>query len=156
MISEPPDLLALATRMLVSPRYHTWVYLRPLNKLQAIPESREHFVVLLPMDLTGRQDVETHISQFLAPAGMVSNWLENRRPSIRVAIEHKDILTGMSREELIAAMGEPRAWIAEQGQAGLEMVAWYPEREAWLQQDQVIRVENGRKMIAPKQSAAKN
>jgi|TARA_B100001964_G_C14222742_1_gene596117 hypothetical protein len=146
---EFPDQMALATRMLMSPRYHTWVYLRAvetLGKAHDLNSVREHFIILLPMDLAGQQDVESHINQLLAPAGRVSAWLQERRPSVRVAIEHKDILPGMTREELIAAMGEPQAWIAEQGKAGLEMVAWYPRGEAWLRRDEVIRVANPRKM----------
>ena len=147
---EFPDQMALATRMLMSPRYHTWVYLRPARDLGQPHKAREHFVILLPMDLAGRQDVESHINQLLAPAGRVSSWLQARRPSVRVAIEHKDMLPGMTREELIAAMGEPQAWIAEQGHAGLEMVAWYPKGEAWLRQDEVVRVETPRKMATAK------
>ena len=146
---EFPDQMALATRMLVSPRDHTWVYLRPARALGKAPDMarlREHFVILLPMDLAGRQDVEAHLNDMLAPSGRISTWLEQRRPSVRVAIEHKDMLEGMSRQELIAAMGEPQAWIAEQGHSGLEMVAWYPAGEAWLRQDQVVRVQRARKM----------
>ena len=62
---EFPDPMALATRMLVSPRYHTWVYLKAVDYQQAVPETRggDQFVILLPMDLTGRQDVETHIKK---------------------------------------------------------------------------------------------
>ena len=150
---EFPDSYALATRMLTSPRYHTWVYLRPLERLPLESERREHFVVLLPMNLENRQDVEANLAKLLAPEGTTSRWLKERRPTMRVAIVHKDLKTGMTREELIAARGEPRLWIAQQGRQGLEMVAWYPAQEAWIRDGRIVAVKPGRTLGAQSSSA---
>ncbi|MBT6177465.1 MAG: hypothetical protein HOI23_09450 [Deltaproteobacteria bacterium] len=141
---EFPDIYAMTTRMLSSPRYHTWVYLRALEKLPLESEKRSHFVMLLPMDLQDREDVESNIAKLLAPEGDVSRWLKQRRPSVRVAIAHKDLKTGMTRDELVAARGEPHLWIAQQGSYGLEMVAWYPSHEAWIRNGRIIDVKPGR------------
>jgi|MDSW01.2.fsa_nt_gb hypothetical protein len=153
---EFPDTLALTTRMLTSPRYHTWVYLKPLERLPLETERRDYFVVLLPMDLKDRQDVEANIAKVLAPEGDVSRWLKDRRPSVRVAIAHKDLQPGMTRDELIAARGEPHLWIAQQGSYGLEMVAWYPAQEAWIRNGRIVDLKPGRPIQkqAPKKPSA--
>jgi hypothetical protein len=96
------------------------------------------------MDLQDREDVESNIAKLLAPEGDVSRWLKQRRPSVRVAIAHKDLKTGMTRDELVAARGEPHLWIAQQGSYGLEMVAWYPSHEAWIRNGRIIDVKPGR------------
>ena len=149
---EFPDIYALTTRMISSPRYHTWVYLRPLEKLPLESERREHFVMLLPMDLQDRQDVEANLAKVLAPEGDVSRWLKERRPSVRVAIAHKDLQAGMTRDELVAARGEPHLWIAQQGSYGLEMIAWYPSQEAWIRNGRIVDLKPGRH-LQPRASA---
>ena len=94
--------------------------------------------------LRDRQDVEANIAKVLAPKGDVSRWLKERRPSVRVAIAHKDLQPGMTRDELIAARGEPHLWIAQQGSHGLEMVAWYPSQEAWIRNGRIVDLKPGR------------
>ena len=96
------------------------------------------------MDLQDRQDVEANIAKVLAPEGDVSRWLKDRRPSVRVAIAHKDLQPGMTRDELVAARGEPHLWIAQQGSYGLEMVAWYPSQEAWIRNGRIVDLKPGR------------
>ena len=72
------------------------------------------------MDLQDRQDVEANIAKVLAPEGDVSRCLKERRPSVRVAIAHKDLQPDDPRRA-DAARGEPNLDRSTRNH-GLEMV----------------------------------
>lgn len=151
---EFPDVAALARRMLTTPRYNTWVYLEPAPGTLA-PAGRKAFIVLLPMDLAEEAEVEAAIAKVLSPAGETKRWLESRKPTIRVAIEHKEILAGMSLDEVVASMGEPIRWFVETTGGKRSSIAWYGAKEAWLFGDVVTSVKPGRPVAPePVQTAA--
>ena len=130
--------------MLTTPRYHPWIYLKPAPDTAA-PEDRKYFVLLLPMDLESEAEVEAAIAALLGREGEVKRWLAARRPTVRVAIEHKDIVAGMTGDELVASMGEPQRWFHDTTAAGAAArVAWYPSKEAWLVGGAVAEVRSGR------------
>lgn len=141
---EFPDGAAVATRMLTTPRYHPWIYLQP-DAQGSLPNERDVFILLLPMDLDSESAVEEALGRLLAPKDEVRQWLSKRTPTVRVAIEHKDMIEGMSRDELVAAMGEPQDWFKEQQGGSVVNVAWYTHKEAWLQAGVVREVRRGRK-----------
>ena len=147
---EFPDSFAVTTRMLTTPRYNIWVYLHPVDERARLPTERSRWVLLLPRDLPDGAAVERELSARLAPEGKMRRWLDGRRPTVRVAIEHKDILAGMNVDELVAAMGEPPLWIENERMNGSRAkVAWYGRREAWLVGGTVVAVEPGRDATAP-------
>lgn len=150
---EFPDVSAMAKRLLTTPRYNPWVYLvpAPAAEGQAAPalDGRKAFIALLPMDLETEAQVEKAMSDAFAPEGAVSSWLASRRPTVRVAIEHKDVVEGMSREELFAAWGVPPRWFIEQTPDGEARVAWYTSQEVWLVGDAVKEIKSARAVDAP-------
>ncbi len=144
---EFPDAEAMVMRMLTTPRYNPWIWLAPAGEsIEALPKDRDHFILLLPMDLETEKAVEEAIARVLAPMGEVTAWLEERRPTVRAAIEHKDIVEGMSEEELRAAMGPPMKWFVDKRDDARANVAWYGAKEAWLVDGAVAEVRDGRKV----------
>jgi hypothetical protein len=92
--------------------------------------------------------VESALSAALAPDGTVTQWLQTLQPTHQVAVQHKEILVGMPRAALLAAMGEPQRFFADQ-QAGRRVtVAWYAGQEAWLLDDTVVEVRPSRPLTA--------
>lgn len=153
---EFPDMRAMARRMLTTPRYNPWIYLQPSPSSTSLPEGRPWFILLLPMDMETEKQVEDAVATLLSPEGEVSSWLASLRPTIRVAIEHKDIIEGMNEQELVAAMGEPLKWLADVRGNEPASVAWYRTKEAWLVGGTVVEVRDGRtkESIAPAKPAA--
>lgn len=143
---EFPDVGALAKRMLTSPRYNPWIYLKPNEHTNpSLPRDRRAYILLLPRELDSASDVEEELARVLGSAGEVTAWLETRSPTVRAAIQHKDMVVGMTHEELIAAMGPPQTKIADLDAEGQRVdVAWYPEREAWLTNGVVRKIERAR------------
>lgn len=148
---EFPDVRAMARRMLTTPRYNPWIYLQPAPSSTSLPRERPWFILLLPMDMETEKEVEDAIAALLAPEGEVSAWLASLRPTVRAAIEHKDVVEGMTEQELVAAMGAPLKWIADARDGERARVAWYHTKEAWFVGDTVVEVRDGRseESIAP-------
>jgi hypothetical protein len=146
---EFPDVAAMTTRMLTTPRYNAWVYLTPAPATIA-PEGRRAFILVLPPDLETEAAAEAAVNAALAPDGEMKKWLETRRPTVRVAIENKDVVPGMTLEELTASLGPPLRWFTDVTSTGAPArVAWYPSREAWLVGGSVAaEVKPGRKLDA--------
>jgi hypothetical protein len=141
---EFPDVAAMSRRMLTTPRYNPWVYLKIAPEAQGFPTERT-YILVLPMDFTTEEAIENEIAVLLAPEGKVTKWLAEVRPTIRVAIEHKDVAEGMSKDELMAAWGRPRKWIPETEAD----VAWYPKNELWLVKDVVTAIKPPRSLESP-------
>lgn len=139
-------------RMITSPRYNPWVYLTPAPGTLA-PTGRRAFILLLPMDLTSEAAAEKALAELTAPAGEVTRWLAARRPTVRVAIQNKDVLPGMTQEELTAAVGPPLRFFSEPVAAGgRATVAWYPSREIWLEGGVVTETRPARVATEPASS----
>lgn len=141
---EFPDFKAMTARMLTSPRYHTWVYLTPAADNTQTPRERTFFILLLPMDLETETSVEESFGKLVAPVGAVTRWLTSLRPTARVAVEHKDVITGMTLTEVVASQGEPERWFYDADAVGRLAVAWYPSRELWLRDNTVIEIRPAR------------
>jgi hypothetical protein len=144
---EFPTRWAMARRMLVTPRFNPWVYLRRLPE-PGEPVAKEGgeplYVWVLPEALESSGAVESALAAALAPDGTVTQWLQTLQPTHKIAVQHKEILVGMPRAALLAAMGEPQRFFADQ-QAGRRVtVAWYADREAWLLDEVVVEVRPSR------------
>ncbi len=140
---EFPDTIALAKRMVTSPRFNPWVYLRPApnSELPELYPQNNPYILPLPVNMETSGEVQAALARLLAKNGAIQEWLSQRRPTIRVAIRQKEILTGMSQDELIAAMGEPYRWFSHMNKSQQTLVAWYPAKEAWLENGKVTRVD---------------
>ncbi len=152
---EFPDVAAMSRRMLTTPRYNPWVYLKLAPEAQGLPAERT-YILVLPMDFSTEEAVEEAIGRLVAPEGKVSTWLATVRPTIRVAIEHKDVAEGMTKDELLAAWGTPRKWLQDSDASGAAVeVAWYPKQELWLSGDVVTAQKPPRSLeAAPTPEAA--
>lgn len=141
---EFPAGLALAQRMFTTPRNNPWVYMRPAPTETRAPASTKAFIWVLPTDLDTPEAFDAALAQGLAPQGEVSKWLGSVRPTVRVAIDNKDILAGMTLRELTASQGEPMHWYIDARGKDRAQVAWYPTREAWLINDVVVDIKPSR------------
>jgi len=139
---EFPDPVTLAQRMLTSPRFNPWVYLRPEpnSEFSRLYPENKPYILPLPLNMTSIEEVHTSIATFLDSNREVRSWLSERRPTIRVAIHQKEIIRGMSQEELIASMGEPYRWFSDEEDSKKTLIAWYPGKEAWLKNGQVTEI----------------
>lgn len=146
---EFPDPKGLAQRMLTTPRYNPWIYLTPVDDSVRLPRERHYWVLLLPRDLEDGASVEREIARLLAPKGEMRAWLGERRPKVRVAIEHKDLLAGMSIDEMIAAMGDPRLVLEDEKDGQPVQVVWFGIKEAWLRGSDIVEVRPGREAAPP-------
>lgn len=147
---EFPTAWRVAARMVTTPRYNIWVILRTVAQAGAAAPLGPDLVLVLPDDIADVSGAETALNQMLAPAGDVSAWLEQVRPTVRVAVAHKDILAGMNVQELVASQGEPVHWLADQLPDGRACrVAWYPHHEVWVAGDAVQQIRASRSLEAP-------
>jgi len=143
---EFPNALAIAKRMITSPRFNTWVYLRPDPESDlAIHQAQDKpFILPLPLNLSTEEKVHQAIRESLTKRGEVTEWLAKRRPTVQAAIAHKTIISGMTQEELVAAVGKPHRWISEFNNNKKTLVAWYPDQEAWLNNKEVVVIRPSR------------
>lgn len=141
---EFPDSWAMFRRMWTTPRFNTWVYVRPAPDEPHTPVNAKPMVLVLPMDLNTEESVEAAINKELAPDGEVTKWLASMRPTARAAIENKDVVPGMSVQELAASRGDPQRWFMDKAGNDPAEVAWYPKQEVWLVKDQVTEVKSAR------------
>ena len=141
---EFPSSWAMAKRMLTTPRYNPWVYLRAVpGGLDAAVVSQP-FILILPSDVASEEAAETELNKRLSPEGEVSAWLQTLRPTVQVAIGNKEAVSQMSLAELLAALGEPFRWFSELVDGQPAQVAWYDFTEVWLQNNVVMTSKPGR------------
>lgn len=131
-------------RMLTSPRYHTWLVVELIDTHDLLPSEQEPFVILLSAGLEDVTVRKAAIERWLSPVGETSGWLGSLSERAQKAIAMKAPFPGMHKEELLAAMGPPQMWIAEQGPKGQRMVAWYPHTEAWVSDKLVVSLHQQR------------
>lgn len=131
-------------RMLTSPRYHSWLVVELVDTHDLLPSEQEPFVLLLSAALEDVSVRKAAIERWLSPVGETTAWLDSLSQRAQKAIAMKSPYPGMHREELIAAMGPPQMWIAEQGPRGQRMVAWYPHTEAWVSDKLVVSLHQQR------------
>lgn len=148
-----PTTWRLAQRLLLTPRHYPWLHLRAAKPLAitnvqdraALPSKEQGYVWVLP--LTSPMLATTalqHLATFWAEPAEISQWLEQRKPTVRAAIAHKQVLLGMSEQERFAAQGPPIHWLQDiMGEQPVQ-VAWFPHEEIWLEADVVVAIHHGR------------
>ena len=142
------DRWSSLNRMLTAPRYHSWLIVELVDRLDLLPSERQPFVLLVSAELDDPEVRKAAIDRWLAPVGETTSWLQTRSSRAQQAIALKAPYPGMQQDELIAAMGPPKAWIAEQGQKGQQMVAWYPHAEAWMDGSLVVSLQQQRPLAS--------
>ena len=134
----------LAKRMLTSPRYNPWVYLEVTDPQTKLDLSKKHFVVTLPMEMKTEAEAKKSLEAIFAAPGDMGRWLGRLRPSVRVAVEHKNIQKGMNKNEMHAALGAPHYWFKGRVEGKIVRIAWYPTHEVAFDEGLVISVQNPR------------
>lgn len=131
---EFPTRTAVMHRMLNSPVHHIWLRLRPApGSLVALPRNNRPFVMVLEANIESPAELTTAIDARLQAAHVVTGWLTQLGPSIRVGVQTKQITRGMDERALVAAAGAPREWRPLGSVAGHDTkIARYANEEAWL------------------------
>jgi hypothetical protein len=130
---EFPTAFTVAQRVLVTPRYHTWVY------LQVQGETRP-CVIVLPQDLKSSDDIRIELERYLAqddpgPA------LAALPAETRELVLHKEAAPGMSARALEMSWGLPERKHIDRPSASEEWFWAGGKRHAWLKDDRVEKVE---------------
>jgi hypothetical protein len=130
---EFPTPLIMAQRVLVTPRYHPWVYLR-------VEGDRRPYVIVLPRDVKSYDDVRGELERYLStddprPA------LAALSPDARELVLHKDAAPGMSARALEFSWGLPNRKVLDRPN-NTEEWYWGPtgKRHAFLRDDRVEKV----------------
>ncbi|MBN2361715.1 MAG: hypothetical protein JXR83_19840 [Deltaproteobacteria bacterium] len=101
---EFPDSAVIVRRPLFTPRYNIWVVLR-VARLPDRYQAGDHILVL-PSGLRDRAEVRAALDALLSRDDLAP-WLASRSAAARLAIAEKRAQTGLSYEELVAAVGLP-------------------------------------------------
>ncbi len=130
---EFPEPFVMAQRVLVTPRYHPWVYLH-------MEGERRPLVIVLPQDVRSYDDLRAELERYLTrddprPA------LAALPPEDRERVLRKDAAAGMSARALEMAWGLPSRKVVDRP-AGTEEWYWPPgKRHAFLKDERVEKVE---------------
>ncbi len=129
---EFPGTFTMADRVLVSPRYHPWVYL-------TLEGERRPIVVVLPREVKSSEEIRAELERYLSdedprPA------LDSLRPETRELVLRKEVAPGMSGRALEMAWGLPDRKRLDRP-AGTEEWFWGETRSVLLRDDRVERVE---------------
>jgi len=130
---EFPSTLMANERVLVTPRYHPWVYLE-------VEGEKRPGVIVLPRNVKSFADVRAELERFLIPNDPRPA-LAALPPEVRALVLRKEAAPGMSARALEMAWGLPeRKWIDRP--AGTEKWFWEGgKRKAFLREDRVESVE---------------
>ena len=135
-----PDAAAVFRRPLYTPRYTTWVYLRVARERgsDTTIERSERHILLLP---AGISDQETFDQWFTASLSSQDNnpWLLALPESHQRGIEQKKAATGMTYQELTAALGFPDRIAREEQDGHTVEVAVYGAASVVLSDGVVLR-----------------
>lgn len=130
---EFPAPFVMAQRVLVTPRYHPWVFLR-------VEGDRRPYVIVLPQEVQSFDDVRAELERYLTPDDP-GPALKALPPEARERVLHKDAAPGLSARALEMAWGLPTRKHVDRP-AGTEEWFWAGgKRHAYLKEDRVEKVE---------------
>jgi hypothetical protein len=130
---EFPTTFTMADRVLVTPRYHAWVYL-------TIEGERRPVVIVLPREVTSTDDIRAELQRYLA-ADDPRPALAALRPEMRDLVARKEASLGMSARALELSWGLPDRKHIDRP-AGTEEWFWQGgKRHALLKEDRVEQLE---------------
>jgi hypothetical protein len=129
---EFPGTFTMAQRVLVSPRFHAWVYL-------ALEGEPRPVILVLPREVKSAEEIRAELERYLAA--------EDPRPAlaalpadVRERVLRKEVAPGMSARALEMAWGLPDRKRMDRP-AGTEEWFWGPRR-VLLRDERVERVEH--------------
>jgi len=126
---EFPGTFMLSQRVLVTPRYHPWVYLQ-------IPGEKRPGILVLPQEVKSSEDVRVELERYLTA--------DDPRPALAAlspVVLKKEAGPGMSPRALEMAWGLPERKRIDRP-AGTEEWSWDGgKRRAWLRDERVEKVE---------------
>lgn len=130
---EFPAPFVMAQRVLVTPRYHPWVFLK-------VEGDRRPYVIVLPQEVQSFEDVRAELERYLTA--------DDPRPAfaalpseVRELVKQKDAAPGMSARALEMSWGVPTRKVVDRP-AGTEEWFWAPgKRHAFLKDERVVKVE---------------
>ncbi|MEW5852764.1 MAG: hypothetical protein AB2A00_28530 [Myxococcota bacterium] len=136
---ELPTTGTVLGRPLLAPRYNPWIVFR-VNRFDV---DNPHFqdirhVVVLPFHVTDPEQLERAVDVLFAPEDY-RDWLRQRSPQVRSAIEQKQAMKGMTLAELTAALGMPDRTTREPESP--RSTAYFGRRAVTLENDVVVGVE---------------
>ncbi len=130
---EFPGTFTMAQRVLVTPRFHPWVYL-------AVEGEPRPVIVVLPREVKSAEEVRAELERYLAT--------DDLRPALaalpadaRERVLRKEVAPGMSARAVEMAWGMPDRKRVDRP-AGTEEWSW-GTRRVLLRDDRVERVERG-------------
>jgi hypothetical protein len=130
---EFPTGWLIAKRVVMTPRYHPWVYL-------ALEGEARSLVLVLPQTLSSAEDVRVELERLAGPSDP-SPALEDLPDRQRTAIARKDLVEGMSPQAVEMAWGYPERKIVDRP-AGTEEWSWPTgRRNAFLRNGKLLRWE---------------
>jgi hypothetical protein len=133
---EFPTGWLIAKRVVMTPRYHPWVYL----SLEGEPRP---LVLVLPQTLTSAEDVRVEIER-VAGTTDPSPALQALPDRQRTAIARKDIVEGMSPQAIEMAWGYPEKKVIDRPSNSEEWTWPGGKRKASLRQGKLVRWETAR------------
>ena len=128
---EFPTGWLIAKRVVMTPRYHPWVYL-------ALEGEPRPLVAVLPQTLASAEDVRVELERFLGTADP-SPALKALPDAQRAAVLRKDVLEGMSPKAVEMAWGYPEKKVIDRP-ARTEEWTWSDgKRRAWFASGELAR-----------------
>lgn len=130
---EFPAIFTVNQRVLVSPRYHPWVYL-------ALADDQRPYVIVLPQNVKSFEDVRVELERYLTS--------DDPRPALaalpaesRELVLKKEAGPGMSARALEMSWGFPERKRIDRPTATEEWSWEGGKRRAFLREDRVEKVE---------------
>lgn len=123
----------IASRVLLTPRYHAWVWLE-------VPGEPRPVIVVLPQTVATYEDVRVELDRYLATFDPGPD-LQALPEGQRRAVERKELAEGMGPQAVTMAWGYPEKRVLDRP-AGKEMWLWPGgKRRAWLEDERLVRFE---------------
>ncbi|HEX8907853.1 MAG TPA: hypothetical protein VF805_01545 [Anaeromyxobacteraceae bacterium] len=130
---EFPTGWIIARRVVMTPRYHPWVFL----SLEGEPRP---LVLVLPQTLSSAEDVRVELGRYLGGPESLAAYQALPEPQ-RAAVQRKGLLEGMSAQAVEMAWGYPEKKVVDRP-ARTEAWSWPGDRrKAFLQDDKLVRWE---------------
>ncbi|WP_176066098.1 hypothetical protein [Anaeromyxobacter diazotrophicus] len=130
---EFPTGWIIARRVVMTPRYHPWVFL----SLEGEPRP---LVLVLPQTLASAEDVRVELERYLGGPEALTAFQALPDPQ-RAAVERKRLVEGMSARAVEMAWGYPEKKVIDRP-AHTEAWSWSGgDRKAYLQDDKLERWE---------------
>jgi len=130
---EFPTPLVMAQRVLVTPRYHPWVYLE-------VEGDRRPYVIVLPQEVKSFEDVRAELERYFA-ADDPRPALSALAPDLRELVLRKEVAPGMSARAVEMAWGLPDRKVIDRPQATED---WYwngGKRHVILREDRLDQID---------------